>query len=158
MSTAARIYSTKTGKRGRAALTDRIQHLRRHSREDGSAMTRQIALDIRRDTRSNIRESGLIASGILEKSPYIQKISGGADAEYEVGVRAEYAQFPEFGTGRYSLLGGGRQTPWVYLSPTTGEFVTTVGQKPNLFFSSAVQDNMERYAIRIQRKLRERAK
>ena len=47
-----------------------------------------------------------------------------------VGSNVENAIWEEFGTGRYAEEGNGRQTPWAYEDPKTGEVRWTRGKKP----------------------------
>ena len=54
----------------------------------------------------------------------------------------EYAPYVEVGTGIYSSQGGGRQTPWVYVDPATGEKVFTRGSHPHPYLKPAVDSNI----------------
>ena len=53
----------------------------------------------------------------------------------KVSCDVEYAPYVEFGTGIYSTLGMGRQTPWVYKSKDG--FKYTQGQQPQPFLFPA---------------------
>lgn len=51
----------------------------------------------------------------------------------------EYAPYVEVGTGRYSVKGGGRDTPWRYKGKDG--WVTTDGSRPQPFLEPALQQN-----------------
>lgn len=149
-----RVYSSKTGKKGFASLARKFEQFNTRTQRSGNIITREVALDIRRDTRENIRNSFQRQSGILERSPFFRKVYGGSLPTYVVGVGAEYAHFLEYGTGRYNMLGGGRQDSWVYKSATDGLFYTTYGTPGALFFSDAVERNLNRYPDKLRDKFR----
>lgn len=50
---------------------------------------------------------------------------------------AQYAEFVEYGTGKYNVKGTGRQTPWRY-KDSKGNWHTTEGQMPQPFIEPAV--------------------
>ena len=50
-----------------------------------------------------------------------------------ISADTEYAPYVEYGTGIYSSLGVGRQTPWVYTPDGGRHFYTTQGQMPQPF-------------------------
>lgn len=52
-----------------------------------------------------------------------------------ISANTEYAVYVEYGTGIYSSLGTGRQTPWVY--PYKDGFRWTQGQQPQPFMYPA---------------------
>lgn len=59
-----------------------------------------------------------------------------------IGTNVEYAPYVEIGTGIYSSQGNGRQTPWIYIDPSTGEKVFTRGSHPHPFLKPAVDENI----------------
>jgi HK97 gp10 family phage protein len=60
-----------------------------------------------------------------------------------VSTNEDYANYVEFGTGRFAEGGGGRTTPWVYEHPKYG-FITTVGQHPQPFMRPALKNNVDK--------------
>ena len=46
-----------------------------------------------------------------------------------VGTNVEYAPYVEYGTGKHARNGNGRQTPWAYKDPKTGELIWTAGSR-----------------------------
>lgn len=60
-----------------------------------------------------------------------------------VGTSVPYAPYVEIGTGIYSSKGDGRQTPWVYVDPKTGEKVFTRGSHPHPFLKPALEENKD---------------
>lgn len=60
-----------------------------------------------------------------------------------VGTNVPYAPYVEVGTGIHSTMGNGRQTPWIYVDPATGEKVFTRGSKPHPFLKPALDENLE---------------
>jgi len=50
--------------------------------------------------------------------------------ELVIGVTPEYAIYVEFGTGEYAENGEGRKGGWSYQDPKTGDWVHTIGSKP----------------------------
>lgn len=61
-----------------------------------------------------------------------------------VGSNLEYAPYVEFGTGIFSSLGNGRQTPWTYYDQKTEQFYTTQGQEPQPYLIPALDENKEK--------------
>ena len=59
-----------------------------------------------------------------------------------VGTSVPYAPYVEIGTGIYSSQGDGRQTPWVYVDPATGEKVFTHGSHPHPYLKPAMDENI----------------
>lgn len=57
-----------------------------------------------------------------------------------VGTSLEYAPYVEYGTGLFSSMGTGRQTPWSYQS-ADGEWHTTIGQRPQPYLQPALEAN-----------------
>jgi len=57
------------------------------------------------------------------------------------GTNQEYAPYVEKGTGRYAEDGDGRDTPWTYQDPETGQFITTVGQQPQPHLRPGIENN-----------------
>lgn len=59
-----------------------------------------------------------------------------------IGSSVPYAPYVEIGTGIYSSQGDGRQTPWIYVDPATGERVFTRGSKPHPYLKPAADENI----------------
>lgn len=59
-----------------------------------------------------------------------------------VGSSVPYAPYVEIGTGIYSSQGDGRQTPWIYVDPATGEKIFTHGSHPHPFLKPAMDENI----------------
>lgn len=55
----------------------------------------------------------------------------------------EYAPYVEFGTGLFAETQG-RQTPWAYEDPKTGETIWTRGQHPQPYLRPALYENREK--------------
>lgn len=60
-----------------------------------------------------------------------------------IGTNKEYAPYVEIGTGIFSSLGDGRDTPWVYWSEKMQRFVYTVGQHPQPYLRPALMENLK---------------
>ena len=58
-----------------------------------------------------------------------------------IGTNVEYAPYVEIGTGIYSTLGNGRQTPWKY-KDAKGEWHTTRGMKSHPYLKPALDSNI----------------
>lgn len=67
-------------------------------------------------------------------------------ANGRVGTNVEYAPYVHEGTGIYAADGNGRQTPWVYSDPKTGERIFTHGTKPRPFMRNAMDQNQSNIA------------
>ena len=72
--------------------------------------------------------------------------------EGTVFATPEYAPYVEWGTGLFAESGG-RQTPWAYEDPKTGEVVWTSGQKPQPYMRPALNENREKIINFIRRGL-----
>lgn len=68
-----------------------------------------------------------------------------------IGSDKENAIWEEYGTGIYAEDGTGRQTPWVYKDPKTGNFYTTHGKKGHRPFQHAY-DSQQSAIIRLAEK------
>lgn len=71
-----------------------------------------------------------------------------------VGTNVEYAPYVEIGTGLFSSLGTGRQTPWTY-QDAEGNWYTTVGQHPQPFLRPALTNNKKEIQEEIKKAVRE---
>lgn len=71
-----------------------------------------------------------------------------------VGTNVEYAPYVEIGTGLFSSLGTGRQTPWTY-QDAEGNWYTTVGQHPQPFLRPALMNNKKEIQEEIKKAVRE---
>jgi hypothetical protein len=139
-----RVYSRKTGKPGFSNLYTKFSNYQKNGDKVAVNVTREVAKNIRLDTRRNIKERLERQSGELYQSAYFRRRYRILPT-YEVGVGAEYAEFPEFGTGEHNIFGRGRKESWVYRSESTGLFVTTTGQESQMFFNDALENNLGRY-------------
>jgi len=148
-----KVYSTKTGKPGFASVYSKFEQVKKQGERHTEEITREVALEIRRDTRQNIRTSLETQTGQLARSAYLKKRRG-SNPTYEVGVRADYAEYTEFGTGIYNIFGRGRTEPWKYFSKNTNRWVSTRGQEANLYFNDALESNLGRFPDRLRKKIR----
>lgn len=55
----------------------------------------------------------------------------------------EYAPYVEYGTGLFAETQG-RQTPWAYEDPKTGETIWTAGQHPQPYLRPALYENRDK--------------
>ena len=113
-------------------------------------------------------EAGKVACGIAADFPF-QRPTGALAiryrlsieeplkvALYNVAVRG-YWRFVEYGTGIYSTLGTGRQTPWLYViksGPWAGGHWTR-GQKPKMMLNNAVKDNLVKLSLIVRDKIKD---
>lgn len=61
-----------------------------------------------------------------------------------ISADTEYAIYVEYGTGIYSSLGTGRQTPWVYTPDGGVHFYWTQGQQPQPFMNPAYENTKDK--------------
>ena len=61
-----------------------------------------------------------------------------------ISADTEYSVFVEYGTGIYSSLGTGRQTPWVYTPDGGTHFYWTQGQQPQPFMNPAYENTKDK--------------
>jgi len=73
------------------------------------------------------------------------------DGTAQVGTNVKYAPYVEFGTGKFSSKGTGRQTPWVYYSEELGRFVWTEGARPQPYLYPALASNYKRIEEMIKK-------
>lgn len=59
-----------------------------------------------------------------------------------VGTSVPYAPYVEIGTGVYSSMGDGRQTPWMYMDFSDGKWHFTRGSHPHPFLKPARDENI----------------
>lgn len=59
-----------------------------------------------------------------------------------IGTNVDYAPYVHQGTGIYALEGDGRDTPWSFQS-SDGTWHTTLGQSPQPFLTSALDQNRD---------------
>ena len=139
-----RVYSRKTGKPGWSNLYAKFSQLDAGQEKACNIITKKVARNIKRDTQRNIRQGTQGQSSELVRSVYYKKRVRKLPT-HEVGVGAEYAEFVEFGTGKYNIFGKGRRTPWLYKSVYQNKFYWTEGQKPVMFFNNALNENLDRF-------------
>lgn len=60
--------------------------------------------------------------------------------ECAIGTNLEYAPYVHQGTGIYATNGDGRKTPWSYMDDE-GNWHTTLGQHPQPFLTSALDQD-----------------
>lgn len=83
-----------------------------------------------------------VKSGNLRNSiSHMQETESGSIVGY-VFSSVPYAPYVEIGTGIYSSQGDGRQTPWIYVDPATGEKVFTRGSHPHPYLKPALDENI----------------
>lgn len=89
--------------------------------------------------KANLHKNGTSDTGELAQSIHheVEGLTG------VIGTNKEYAPYVEIGTGIFSSLGDGRDTPWVYWSEKLQRFVHTVGQHPQPYLRPALVDNIE---------------
>jgi HK97 gp10 family phage protein len=89
--------------------------------------------------KENLHKNGTSDTGELAQSVHyeVEGLTG------VIGTNKEYAPYVEIGTGIFSSLGDGRDTPWVYWSEKLQRFVRTVGQHPQPYLRPALVDNIE---------------
>ena len=63
----------------------------------------------------------------------------GDEVHGSVGNSLEHAIYHHQGTGIYAVNGDGRNTPWVYEDPKTGEKIYTRGSKPNPYLKDTIE-------------------
>lgn len=61
-----------------------------------------------------------------------------------ISADTSYSVFVEYGTGIYSSLGTGRQTPWVYTPDGGAHFYWTQGQQPQPFMNPALENTKDK--------------
>lgn len=78
-----------------------------------------------------------------------------------IGTNVEYAPYVEYGTGKYAsgpYEGKGRQTPWAFIDPKTGDLIWTAGQKPanngKGFLEPALLENEEKILKLIEEEIK----
>lgn len=74
------------------------------------------------------------------KSSISYKVDG---EDCYIGTNVEYAPYVEFGTGKYSNVGG-RQTPWVY-QDSNGDWHMTDGMRAQPFLKPAASEHTAEY-------------
>ena len=127
---------TASGSNGMSALRSKFKHYSKNIVIKSDKGLKDIANDIKDQSRSNVRTEDVLDSGELLGSHYVRKIGF---LTYQTGISAPYAIFPEFGTGIYNMFGRGRTDGWHYFDISSGEWVFTYGQRPKLFFSDALE-------------------
>lgn len=86
------------------------------------------------------RRKAPVKSGTLRNS--ITHVVKMEETTGYIGSSIPYAPYVEIGTGIYSSMGSGRQTPWVYIDPATGDKVFTHGSHPHPFLKPAMDENI----------------
>lgn len=117
-------------------------------------------IDIINAEKAMQKVCGLVEAEAKKKAPkntgaLIRSIT--STVEYEgddlvgtIFTPLEYAPYVEYGTGLFAETQG-RQTPWAYQDPKTGEWIWTKGQHPQPYLRPALYENREK----IMRLLRE---
>ena len=82
-----------------------------------------------------------VRDGNLRNSITHKVESEGATITGHIFSSVPYAHYVEIGTGIHSSLGNGRQTPWIYVDPATGEKVFTHGSHPQPYMKPALDEN-----------------
>lgn len=74
-----------------------------------------------------------------------------------IGTNVEYAPYVEYGTGKYAsgpYEGKGRQTPWAFIDPKTGDLIWTAGGRPVPFLEPALLENEEEILNLIEEEIK----
>lgn len=95
---------------------------------------------------ADAKRNAPVMDGRLRASITHEVVSSPDEASGRVGTNVEYAPYVHEGTGIYAREGNGRQTPWAYKHPKSGDMVFTHGNKPNPFLRDAMDANKERIA------------
>lgn len=134
------------GQDGVRSVRNRLKRYKGLLQKNMQLGLREMSMDIKRESRNNVRQRDVIDTGELLQSHYFKKISS-IPLVYQVGLSSTHAIYPEYGTGVYGTLGNHRLGGWYYMNKTTGQFSYTMGQKPKLFFSDAVESNIPKFAV-----------
>ena len=105
------------------------------------------------DAKQNLTDNGSVETGDLRNSITSNLEKNSTTVQAEIGTNVEYAPFVEWGTGVYNVRGEGRNTPWCYKDPETGEFVWTEGSKPYPFMEPAYLANKKNIARDLKESL-----
>lgn len=74
-----------------------------------------------------------------------------------IGTNVEYAPYVEYGTGKYAsgpYEGKGRQTPWAFIDPKTGDLIWTAGGRPHPFLEPALLENEQEILKLIEEEIK----
>lgn len=88
-------------------------------------------------------------TGALHDSIEVVYFRGGLSAQIKVGE--DYGIYVEFGTGIYARDGDGRKTPWVYFNKRDGRYYWTQGNRPQPFFTPAVEAGAAHFRRELNR-------
>ena len=122
--------------------------------------TDDILREVNRKKEAFVFAGGLIANGEMKRRTPVdtgqlrgsittETGSEGGKVYSDTGPTANYAEYIEFGTGKF--VTGGRQTPWTYYDEQRGTFVTTHGQPAQPFAEpgwQAALPKIERLALK----------
>jgi HK97 gp10 family phage protein len=111
-----------------------IANYRDYTRNAIKSHIASIAMDVQRGAKRRCP----VDTGRLRSS--IRAIFSGDRWSVRIGTEVKYAPYMEFGTGRYATNGAGRTTPWVYRR-RNGQFIRTVGNKPQPFLYPTWEEN-----------------
>jgi HK97 gp10 family phage protein len=96
-----------------------------------------------------------VKTGRLRRSIASRVERLGDNIQVVIGTNLEYAPFIEYGTGVFTTHpDGGRQTPWRFQT-AEGEWITTIGQKPQPFLMPAFHAKQARIEQLFEQVLRE---
>ena len=117
-----------------------------------SAMS-DVSIALHREVVNRVPSPGRYGIGNLKNSLNFRVESSDGVIYAVVGTPVEYAIYVEYGTGVYAEGGKGRKTPWMYKN-RKGEWIRTVGQKPQPFLRPALDENKDRYKRYIEDKIK----
>lgn len=110
------------------------------------------AITIHREATNRVPSPGRYGVGNLKASLNFRVEASDGVVFAIVGTQVEYAPYVELGTGIYAEGGKGRKTPWMYKN-RKGEWIRTVGQKPQPFLRPALDENADRLKAYIENKI-----
>lgn len=114
-------------------------------KETAIAWLHEASGEIEAQTKDNYDAAGRVDTGET-KGSFKHHVDEG-ELKSTIGSDMENAIWEEYGTGIYAESGG-RQTPWVYMDPKTGNFYTTRGKKGHRPFQHAY-DSKQSTIIRM---------
>lgn len=103
----------------------------------GMANMEVATIHLKSAAKKKITDLEAVDSGALRASIDDEVALEGLEVKGYIGTTLDYGAFVHQGTGIYAADGDGRQTPWAYKDPKTGQTVWTKGSKPRPFLQEA---------------------